>query len=658
MKTIKLTQLFTMLVTLFVLVSCVQDDDFSLPELDGGVVEIDGQSVSISSVAGQVAQAVANGDAIFTFEGTDTFIEGYVISSDEAGNFFEEFIIQNSPENPVAGIRVLIDVNPLFTSYEVGRKVFVRLDGLTAGISNGVLSLGIADGGSIGKIQSSIQNDVIVRSNEVVDIIPLPVSFADFSNEKTNLFVSLQDVQFNADEVINNQRTYASEPQDEFDGERVLEDCGTGGRTILSTSTFSDFKALSLPAGRGTINGVLTKDFFGEVFNIAINDPSDVMFNEGDRCDLCGIAEETGEGVVFADNLANGSLSSEWTNFAQQGSEVWESFSAGGGFGTAVRIGSFMSGDDSSVAWLITPEIDFNAQEMETLNFETSNSFSDGSELSLLFADDWDGNTANIDDANWRPILEAVIVSDDTFFQDWVASGNIDLSCIEGTAHIAFKYVGSGDEDFDGTFELDNFAINSADDGMDTGGGSVDCGTAASAGATVLFEDFFETQTVNQDISGNGWTNFQEAGSRTWEAFTGSGDNVSLGISARVSPFMSGDASTVAWLVTPQLNLDAQDGETLQFMTSNSFSDGSTLELLFSSDWDGIPANIPTATWETLPAGVIVDDADFFGDWIDSGIVDLSCIEGSGYIAFKYVGSGDANFDGTYELDEIQINAQ
>ncbi|WP_299214361.1 DUF5689 domain-containing protein [uncultured Dokdonia sp.] len=658
MKTIKLTQLFTMLVALVALVSCVQDDDFSVPELDAGVVEIEGQSVSISSVAGQVAQAADNGDEIFTFDGVDTFIEGYVISSDEGGNFFEEFIIQDSPENPVAGVRILIDVNPLFTTYEVGRKVFVRLDGLTAGISNGVLSIGIADGGSLGKIPAPIQNDVIVRSNEVAQIIPLPLAFSDFTNDKTNLFIALQDVQFSADEVINNQRTYASEPQDEFDGERVLEDCATGGRTILSTSTFSDFKALSLPAGRGTINGILTKDFFGEVFNIAINSPTDVVFAEGNRCDLCGLADERGSGVVFADNLSSGSLSPLWTNFAQEGSEVWGTFNAGGGFGTAANIGSFMSGDARTVTWLITPEIDFDAQEMETLNFETSNSFSDGSELTLLFADDWDGDTANIDDANWRPILEGTIVSDDTFFQDWVASGNIDLSCIEGTAHIAFKYVGSGEEDFDGTFELDNFAINSADDGGNNGGGSVDCGTASSAGATVLFEDFFETQSNNQPISGNGWTNFQEAGTQEWSAFSSTGQNPSLGISARVGSFMSGDASTISWLVTPEIDLDAQDGETLQFMTSNSFADGSTLELLFSSDWDGVPANIPTATWEAIPAGIIVSDSDDFAAWFDSGIVDLSCIDGSGYIAFKYVGSGDANSDGTYELDEIQINAQ
>ena len=70
-----------------------------------------------------------------------------------------------------------------------------------------------------------------------------------------------------------------------------------------------------------------------------------------------------------------------------------------------------------------------------------------------------------------------------------------------------------------------------------------------------------------------------------------------------------------------------------------------------------MPANIPNATWDVISSATVVDDEDFFGDWISSGIVDLSCVETTGYIAFRYTGSGDPDFDGTYELDEIQVNA-
>ena len=121
--------------------------------------------------------------------------------------------------------------------------------------------------------------------------------------------------------------------------------------------------------------------------------------------------------------------------------------------------------------------------------------------------------------------------------------------------------------------------------------------------------------------------------------------------------FKSGDDSSIGWLITPEIDFENQDGETLSFRTSTSFADGSTLELLFSFDWDGDPANITSATWNILSSAIIVDDDDFFGDWIFSGIVDLSCIEGTGHIAWKYVGSGESDFDGTYELDEIEIRS-
>jgi hypothetical protein len=82
------------------------------------------------------------------------------------------------------------------------------------------------------------------------------------------------------------------------------------------------------------------------------------------------------------------------------------------------------------------------------------------------------------------------------------------------------------------------------------------------------------------------------------------------------------------------------------------------MEVLFSSDWDGTEAGINTATWGILSDAYVTQDDDFFGDWFDSGIVDLSCATGQIYIAFKYVGSGIAAFDGTYELDNVSIDAQ
>ena len=471
MKTIQLTKAVLALMTLVTVISCVQDDDFSVPDLTVDVPELNGDVITISALRDLFLQ---EGETV-AFEDANLYVEGYVVTSDLTGNWFEELVIQDSPSNPTAGVRVVIDDSPLFGTYEVGRKIFVNLAGLHLGDSNGVLTLGVTN--NLEKISAPAQFEIIQRDPEIAEIVPLDISISDFSEELENVFVRLIDVQFIRDETIDTADgipfSFSGEPTDEFDGERTIIACANNQTAILSTSTFADFQSVALPTGRGSISGLLTRDFFGEVFNIVVNDQNDIVFEDVERCD---------------------------------------------------------------------------------------------------------------------PV-------------------------------------------------------------------EIDCGVADSAGPQVLYEDFFETQSTNTPITGNGWTNFIEEGTQTWEAFSSGGANASLGISANVGSFQSGDDASVAWLVTPEFNFDNQDGETLQFQTSNSFADGSTLELLFSSDWDGVPENIPSATWDTLPAAIIVQDEDFFGDWFSSGIVDLSCISGSGYIGFRYIGSGDADFDGTYELDEIQVNS-
>jgi hypothetical protein len=119
---------------------------------------------------------------------------------------------------------------------------------------------------------------------------------------------------------------------------------------------------------------------------------------------------------------------------------------------------AFNSGDSSNVVWLITPSIDLDAQPVEFVNFQSSNSYSDNSELEFLISTDWDGSEATIGSATWTE-LPATIVSDSEYYQNWVDSGLIELSNFSGNANIAFKYTGADSNDFTGTFELDNFQV-------------------------------------------------------------------------------------------------------------------------------------------------------------------------------------------------------
>jgi|GEM_PF-415573 len=642
MKTFNFYKLFSLLFIAAVTFSCVQDDDFDVPDTQVLPAEIDGTVISIGALRNQLVQEQeGNGNDFITFTETNQFISGFVISSDEGGNFFEELIIQDSPSNPEAGVKILADVNPLFTTYQVGRKVFVRLDGLTVGIDGGVLSLGIGGSGSdIEKIASSQLDTFLIRDTEVAEIVPLPISIEDFDVSKTNLFVSIQNVQFSANEVVTNQLTYAGESTDQFDGERTLQDCATGLSTVFSTSTFADFKSLKLPAGQGTINGILTLNFFGDQFNVTVNDPRDVLLTE-ERCDLCGFAANTETGVLFGDDFSTQTSGAPisgngWTNFSEEGSVLWEAFvDENPAFGLAATVGAFGSNDESTVSWLVSPALDLDAQENETLNFDTSNSFSDNSYLLVLYSQDWDGQAENIPNATWLPILDATVVDDDTNFREWVASGNIDLSCLSGTAHIAFKYVGNDvDDEFNGTFELDNVFVNAA----------VETTTTVEA---IPYNEDFEAYSNFGGLINAGWTNQNISGGNTqWSLGEFESNKY-----AQISGFSSGESQIDVWMVTPGVDFENTQGEVLTMDIQTNFQNAEILTVFYSTDFEG---DATTATWTQLPVTVPPGPTSGFGTFTNVGDIDVSALSGTVYFGFFYEGS-DPSATTRYHIDNFSV---
>ena len=475
MKQIKYSYLVMFTMGLM-LMGCQENSDFETPEVVDIPIALEGQEITISTLRQLLIQEQNNNEnTVLPFTETDAYITGFVVSSDEAGNYFEELIMQDDSSNPSTGVKVMVDVNPLFVSYEFGRKVYVHLDGLAVGYNSGVLTLGILDRGSIEKIPESQEDLFIVRDTVVAQIVPLPLVRDDFTAEKTNLFIHLEDVQFRDDEVLGeNRKTYAAEPTDAFDGERRLVFCGTRRSVVFSTSTFADFKALLLPQGRGTLDGLLQYNFFGDEFNVVVNNPNDISFEDIERCDPiyldCGLASDHSGITVFGDNFESQEnndpiFGNGWTNISQEGTVLWEGFDGSSNnppFGEiSAQIGSFNSGDRSTITWLITPELDFDAINNATLTFLTSTSFADESILEVLVSNQWDGTSTDVNSFEWATLSSARIANPRDPFRDYIPSGIVDLSCVEGKGYVAWRYTGSGDTSFDGTYELDEIEIKS-----------------------------------------------------------------------------------------------------------------------------------------------------------------------------------------------------
>lgn len=442
--------------------ACVQDDDYSTP-----VILADEPDVTVTNTFKQIKDMYA-GDVVNFSDGL--VISGYVVSSDQSGNFYKTIAIQNDIDgmdddasNPRLGLKLLIDASDLFERFNVGRKVYIRLDGLAMNESrdgSGDYEIGLYDEtefNELTEIPEYILNgysfgDVVYppaveRSLVTETIMPKVMNISDFTDADVNTLIQLEGIQSS-----NEGDTFAGLPSDQYDAERTLFSCADNSTVTLATSTFANFKDEGIPTGKGTATAVLNVNFDGNAYILKVNNSSDLDFTEN-RCDP--IFEENFESYSYGDSITQNG----WTDYKEVGSKDFFAFDDSYSLGTSAKISAYNSGDPSNIAWLITPGLDMDAQTGEVLSFQSSNSFSDNSTLELLISTDWDGVEANITSATWTA-LPGTIVADSEFYQNWVGSGAIDLSGYSGTAHIAFRYTG-GDNGTNqtGTYELDEFKI-------------------------------------------------------------------------------------------------------------------------------------------------------------------------------------------------------
>ncbi|WP_435412348.1 DUF5689 domain-containing protein [Psychroserpens mesophilus] len=450
MKTIKFNKILLLAFSLVVFNACVQDDDFDTPDtINSTVVDFpEDQKVSIGAVLGSYYQ---ENEPVTLEYSSPRYMEGYVVSSDEGGNFYKQLVLQDAPENPTAAIVVQIDINPVFTRFEFGRKVFIKLNGLTVAEDNGVVQLGRLDGDELNRIASSLVPDHVFRSGEIATIVPKEVTIGEFSNDLESQYIRLTNVRFNEDQV---GMTFASESGDSFDGERIIETC-LGSSVILSTSTFSDFKALTLPGNRGSIDGILTRDFFDDFYTIYLNTPEDINFNNPDPCPEPLLAAN------FNDVTDNSIFDVDgWLNVAQAGSEFWtEQVYQGNGY---AEFTAFQTNDSSNIGWLISPAMNLDAEDGEVLTFQTEHAYPDAGHdaLKVYISTDFDGTEAGVGSATWDELdFTSSLENDFEEWFTWTESGEIDLSSYSGTGYIAFVYTGSDTSNLNTTIHVDNVFV-------------------------------------------------------------------------------------------------------------------------------------------------------------------------------------------------------
>ena len=468
MKTNKILAIILSMFFAIAITSCVEDDDFSVPNATGNEENVelnkllaDIENGDIIEVSIEEAKLMyhPNGSNSIPFPvDTDIVVKGYVSSSDATGNFYKEFYIQDSPENPTHGLQIITSTTDTYNKYNKGREVYIKLKGLFIGetrVGNGIITIGGGTesdqyGTTVTAITNNQESKKLLRSNNTETLIPLSTSFSAINNDHIGLFVQFDNVEF-ADDLAG-ERYF--DPEQDYDTQRMMQSCGVNYINFpLETSAFSTFKNELLPTLNGSIAGVITKNYTGDTLLLALNTTDDVNFSN-ERCTL--LQPIFSEDFQSANNNTNLDLPG-WTNFAEAGSWVWrEKVYQGNGY---AEFSTFNSGSPVNIAWLVSPGIDMDAQTGELLNFRIAQHHLDSpnNTMEVFVSTDFDGT--DVLGATWEP-LSPNLPTQDTSWYDFVDSGLIDISNYTGTLYVAFKVTGSGtDTDLDGAYQVDDFAI-------------------------------------------------------------------------------------------------------------------------------------------------------------------------------------------------------
>ena len=403
-------------------------------------------------------EAVAkNATSVVSPYNYDDVIEGYVVSTDEFGNFYKSLSIQTlaTATTPAIGFSVPVDVTNIYVDYRLGNKVFIKLKNQYSDIYFGGLRLGTIyvnafNEASVGRLSQNEYKNVLQAScttlpeDKLTQSISIPELIQD---SKLNTLVELNDVQFEESAI---GRHFYEESKNIGGGTNWNLIDKNGNQIYLRTSSFARFSNSEIPKGKGKVRGVLTK--FGNDYQLIPRSENDIQMT-GVR--LVPFFTEDFQQAVDNSNV---SLPG-WANLVEAGSLFWKGASYNGNTCAEYAISGTKVNTNSG--WLISPKIDMDIHTNEVLTFRIAQHHLDVDSplntVELYVSSNFDG--INVSQATWTKI-PFILPKQATAWYQFIGSGGIDLSGYKGKINIGFKYLGSGKNTaLDGAFQIDDVQI-------------------------------------------------------------------------------------------------------------------------------------------------------------------------------------------------------
>ena len=457
MKNYKLIVTTLMLATLS---SCVNGDEYGVPNLTYECITI-AKTKEVSDIT-NIATATAV--PYTTSETVVDYIEAYVTSSDEGGNFYKSISMMSL--DGLKGFSMPVDNYNLYTEFEPGRKVTIKLDkNRYFNKQHGSTVLGSSYNNGVGRISGVEYKDVILRSctdvNENTIVKNLTIAQAK-NDQYLNMLIEFDAVQFTDaslgkkyyDATLNSLGGATNhEISDQF-----------GNKVILRVSEFATFAANAVPSKNGKIRGVMTK--YNSDYQFMIRTINDVQLT-ADRMDIDLYPPLGGTGIVYDTTLnepftsyttTNQQVFPKYINDAAVGSRYWQRKVFSGN--TYIQMSSFGGTPEANRSLFIVP---VNMTAASTLSFKTLSGYYNGAVLKVYYTTNYVPGT-QITTATLVDITSSFTIPvgpANAYATAFTSSGTYNIPAgVTGNGFFVFEYVGNGSGGATTTMQIDDIVIN------------------------------------------------------------------------------------------------------------------------------------------------------------------------------------------------------
>ena len=425
------------------------------------------------------------------------------------------------------------------------------------------------------------------------------------------------------------------------------------GNTESNTGPFvpSGNYDLSSLSGNGFIAFKYVGNGSGVTSTIHIDDIA-IVDNEDDDCEAStggGGGDPVSQGGENA--MALGCISEDWESY----SEDEDSFSAYENISTDTgrfwEVNNFSSnnylelsafaGVNNPVAvfdsWFVIP-VDFDAAD--TFRFKTQDRFHNGNPLRVYTSTDYTIGS-DITAATLNDITASFTIAEGTTTgtsEPFVESGDFDLSTLSGEGVIIFHYMAGGSVST--TIHIDDVEIIDNEDTNCEGN---------TGGEDSCFDEDFEAFEDGTSVV-DGYHNVATVGDLDWTVRT-FGDNQYIQMSAFSGN--GGNGPHEAWFI---LGADFDVATGISFDSKDGFNNGDPLTVLHSTNYDemGDPSQ---ASWTDITTEFDIatgTSSGFADEFTPSGTYDFENLTGNGYVAFVYAGDVNGTTT-TIQIDNIEL---